>query len=303
MVQDFLPAMRLLVSRKLRSQGLSQTRIASILGTTQASVSMYLSSDPSKAYSQLSRFSVSPSDADGFAALLAEDAKRSPLEGIRRLTSAWTSLLGRGVVCDAHRRIYPSLAECDFCIKEYASAAKAPSMVSEVADAVRLLEGSRAFADAMPEVSVNIVCCLEDASTSSDVVAIPGRIVKVKDQARATMPPEPGASVHMSGILLEARKKNPALGACINLRHDRRMAGVLKRLRLNAVSLENYPEVKGGDPTLEALKKRLENLVSDFDVIIDQGREGIEPNIYIFGRSAMDATRVAIRVAEAYSAN
>ncbi len=42
-VDTFLPSMRALVARRLKEDGLSQGRIASLLGLTQASVSSYLS--------------------------------------------------------------------------------------------------------------------------------------------------------------------------------------------------------------------------------------------------------------------
>ena len=75
MTQAFLPAMRQLVAARLRSQGLSQSKISGLLGTTQASVSLYLSSNPVKAYSALSRFAMSREDADARAALLADSVK------------------------------------------------------------------------------------------------------------------------------------------------------------------------------------------------------------------------------------
>jgi predicted transcriptional regulator len=45
MVESFLPAMRMLVTRRLREEGFSQGKIASLLGLTQASVSLYLFAD------------------------------------------------------------------------------------------------------------------------------------------------------------------------------------------------------------------------------------------------------------------
>ena len=72
MVDIFLPAMRHLLASKLRSEGFSQNAISRMLGVTQASVSLYLSSGESKAYGSLSELSVGASDADGYAALLAE---------------------------------------------------------------------------------------------------------------------------------------------------------------------------------------------------------------------------------------
>ncbi len=44
MVDSFLPAMREAVAKRLSEEGLSQGKIAGLLGVTQASVSLYLKS-------------------------------------------------------------------------------------------------------------------------------------------------------------------------------------------------------------------------------------------------------------------
>ena len=115
----FLPAMRHLVAVNLRSKGLSQTKISSMLGVTQASVSLYLSTDRERAYGLLSRLSVARSQADRDSALLAEDLARGAVHGVGTLNRMWTGLLGAGSACAAHREMYPSLADCDFCVREY----------------------------------------------------------------------------------------------------------------------------------------------------------------------------------------
>ena len=304
MVKEFLPAIRQLVTRELRTQGFSQNKISGLLGITQASVSLYLSSAPSKAYASLSEFAVPASDADRYAAMLAEDVKRRPVDAVRTLNAVWTSLLGTGAVCASHRSLYPTLADCDVCIKEYGQRRGSQAKtVSEVSEAVGLLEASQVFAAIMPEVSVNLVCAPDDAKSASDVVAVPGRIVRVKGRARAILPPEAGASAHMARVLLMAREFRPEFRACINLRYDKKMELTLKRLGLRRLRIGGYAFSKADDPTAEAMRFRLRDTPGRFDAIVDAGGSGIEPNVYLFADGAKGVAKLALRVARAYSAS
>jgi XRE family transcriptional regulator, thiamine biosynthesis regulator len=302
MTGTFLPGIRHLVAIQLRSRGLSQTRISSLIGVTQASVSLYLSSDPERAYDLLSRFSVSHLTADRYSSLLADALQSDPVAGVRTLYGIWTGLLGAGSACAAHREAYPSLAECDFCIKEYGGRGAMSETISEVSEAVKLLEESPEFVSVMPEVSVNIACAVGEATTPSEVVAIPGRIVKVKDRAKAMLPPESGASTHMSRVLLLARNREADLRAVINLRYDERMALILRRFALRVITIGRHSNVGAGDPTAEALERKLRSSIGTFDALVDEGGSGIEPNVYLFAKSAREAARLAIRLARAYSA-
>ncbi|MDG6956534.1 MAG: hypothetical protein JRM74_04085 [Nitrososphaerota archaeon] len=299
----FLPAMRQLVALRLRSQGLSQSRIAQLLGTTQASVSVYLSSAPAKAYSALSRLSVSRADADLYSARLASAVSRGAKEGVGALSAVWTGILGGGAACGAHRALYPSLADCDVCIRAYGGQAGAKAQaVSDVSEAVRLLEASPSFVSVMPQVSVNIACAAGDAASPSDVVAIPGRIVKVRGRAKAMLTPEAGASVHMARVLLLAREVRPEFRACINLRYDGKIAAELKKMGLRVLSVGARPRPASDDSTVDALRRRLESSPGRFDAVVDEGGSGIEPNLYLFAAGAQEVAALAVKLAAARSA-
>lgn len=304
MVSDFLPSIRQLVSRRLSSQGFSQNRISAMMGVTQASVSHYLAASPSRAYETLASLSLVREEADRYGALLAEDIKRSPVEGVRALVTLWTGLLGRGLVCPAHRAMYPSLSECDVCLKEFGAARRGvPESVASVAEAARRLESSPEFISVMPEVSVNIACVSGDATSPTEVVAIPGRIVRVRGRAKASSSPEAGASRHLSKVLLLVRSRLPTMNACINIRYDVRVSGIMRRLGLKKVELSAYPLSGVIDPTLSALTLKLSKETSRFDVVVDRGGEGIEPNTYLFADSVEEVTRLALEIARLYSAD
>ena len=302
MMNTFLPAMRQLVAIKLEAEGFSQSKTASMLGVTQASVSLYLSSSAAKSYSALSSLSLSKEEADRYASLLAEDVKGSPSEAVSTLDSIWTSLLGRGLVCDAHRKLYPSLAQCDFCLGEYGGRSSERSdALAHVAEAVKVLETAPGFPSVMPEVSVNIAYLPTESNQTSEVIAIPGRIVKVKNSAKATLPPEYGVSGHLARILLLVRRRLPEFRAVINLRYDRGVDRVLKKARLARLTIGGYARSGTSDGTLDALSAVLQKEHRSFDVIVDTGGEGVEPNVYLFGTDAVEVALLAKKLARMHS--
>jgi predicted fused transcriptional regulator/phosphomethylpyrimidine kinase/predicted transcriptional regulator len=303
MTTKLLPSLRNLVSRRLRSEGFSQTRISSMLGVTQASVSLYLSGRPERAYSDLTDLSLDREESDRYVALLAEDLKRNPLDSVETLGSLWANLLGKGLACPAHRKLYPSLAQCDVCVRAFRQQRRETSEpIEQVARAVRVIEDSPSFVSVMPEVSVNIACVHGESTSLEDVVAIPGRIVRVKDSAKAMFPPEFGASRHMARMLLLARRRMPRYHASINLTYNREIARVLRRLGLRTIVIGgSYPH-GSEDPTVEALASRLLQPTEKFDAVVDSGGKGIEPSLYLFGESATEVASLAVRIAELHSA-
>lgn len=303
MVDVFLPAMRMLVSRRLRSEGLSQGRISSVLGITQASVSHYLSTSDARAYDSLAKLSFAREDAEALSSLLAEAAKGSPELGVTTLVNAWSSMLGRGLICDAHRKAYPSLAKCDVCLTTFAPReGEGSSAIEEVSQAVKVIEAAPSFPAVMPEVSVNLAYLWGDFDSLYNVVAIPGRIVRVKNSARALLPPAFGASSHLATMLLAARSAVPEHRAVINLRFDTKMAKVLRRTRVRTLLIEApYPKV-AEDPTLDAFNRSLQGFTGKFGAVVAPGGAGMEPILYLFGRTPLEVAREAVRISKLYSA-
>jgi predicted fused transcriptional regulator/phosphomethylpyrimidine kinase/predicted transcriptional regulator len=304
MVDSFLPAMRALVARRLKEDGLSQGRIASLLGLTQASVSSYLSTPFAKRTAALLDLGVTADDADTYAALLAEDLKNNPVYAVATLYSIWNKLIGGGNACSSHRSEYPFLATCDVCMKVFGpEKTRGEGDVAHVETAVRLIEGSSIFVHVMPEISVNIAYATKDAKSVDEVVAIPGRIVKVKGRSRSFMRPEFGASTHLAMILLEVERGNSRLRAAMNLRYDTRMAKILRKLRIRHVSIgQTYPE-GAQDKVLGAVRARLSSppRIRDFEAIVDLGGERVEPSLYLFAEDAVKVVERALEIAKRYS--
>lgn len=250
----------------------------------------------------MARYSMTRVRSDRHVEELTIAIRQGAGEGVAMLNGIWTGILGSGAACSAHRELYPALADCDVCIKEYGPKLGARSeTIAEVAQAVKLLEGSPLFVEVMPEVSVNLACVAGDASDPADVIAVPGRIVRVKDRAKAMLSPEAGASAHMSKVLLLVRRYRPEVRACINLLYNKRMSKAIGKLKLRAISVRNYP-IAGEDPTIVAMMRGLNASPDRYDAIIDEGGSGIEPNVYLFAKGAREAAELALKVARSYSA-
>jgi len=304
MVDSFLPSMRALVARRLKEDGLSQGKIASLLGLTQASVSSYLSTSAAKQNAALSGLGVTTEEADTYAALLAEDLKNNPTYAVATLYSIWSKIIGGGDACAAHRSEYPFLATCDMCMKVFGpERGHAEGAVEHLESALRSVEGSSLFVRVMPEVSVNVAYAPEGAKSVEDVVAIPGRIVRVRGQARSFMRPEYGASTHLAAILLEVERRHPGLRAAMNLRYDERIAKVLAKLKVKKLTMGRSYPAGSQDKVLSALRARLSEPggAAGFEAVVDFGGEGVEPSLYLFAEDAAKVVRRALEIARAYT--
>jgi len=157
----------------------------------------------------------------------------------------------------------------------------------------------------MPEVSVNVAYAPEGAKSVEDVVAIPGRIVRVRGQARSFMRPEYGASTHLAAILLEAERKRPDLRAAMNLRYDERISKVLAKMRVKKLTIGHSYPASSQDKVLGALKTKLSTPegAEEFEAVIDLGGEGVEPSLYLFAEDAVKVVRRALEIARAYAAS
>ena len=301
MVDTFLPSMRLLVAKELRRKGHGQSSISKMLGVTQASVSMYFSADPRKAYAALAELQVGEEEARRYTELLSEDLERSSLDAQATLGAIWRELLASGRACDAHRAAYPSLVGCDICMKAPLGGRGGPDAIESVAKAVASLEASSTFARAMPEVSVNLAYSPPGAVSSDEVVAVPGRIVRIKGRASAMHSPEYGASRHLASLLLLVARRHENLRACINLRYDDKMEETLRALGVSHITIGGYRDSGPRDPTAEALTQRLKEGPKKFEAVVDTGGKGIEPNVYIFAETPAAVARRALEVAGDYS--
>lgn len=294
MVDSFLPAMREKVARQLDGDGWSQGKIASVLGVTQASVSLYLRSEE-RSKALLERLGISEEQASLYASLLAEDVRKDPVYAVNTLYSLWSDALGRGALCATHRADYPSLSQCGMCLAKFGPDDEpGKQAIEQVAAAVRLLEGSSTFVRVMPEVSVNIAYAPEGARSVEDVVAIPGRIVKVRGLPRSFMRPEYGASTHLASVLLSTLSIDGTNRAAMNIRYDAKLGRIIGRMSLTVLSVE-------GGLSIENLRNALSGVSGPVNAIVDPGAQGTEPGTYLFAGDPAGVAELGLKISRAYA--
>ena len=306
MVKSFLPGVRGLVALNLREKGLSQGKIAAMIGVTQVAVHQYMKKGPKFYQEKLVSVGLDERDIFNLADLLSEDLFVSQVDAIYTLYSMWRGYLSNGKICSIHQNMYPTLASCDVCMKlfghqEYLQANKR-EILDELSHAVKLLEASSYFPKIMPQVSVNIVFADSSAKGESDIAAMPGRIVKVHNRAKALMAPEFGVSYHMAKVLLAYMMKGPDKRAAINIRYDDEVKAVLEQMGITYIKTVEKSSITSieDDKVVVAIKATLRDLDIVPEIVIDEGGPGLEPMAYLFDVNATEVTKKALEIARNY---
>jgi predicted fused transcriptional regulator/phosphomethylpyrimidine kinase len=102
-------------------------------------------------------------------------------------------------------------------------------MLGKMMVALAELEECREFTALVPEVRTNLVYARERAGSPGDVLAIDGRITVVAGLPRAAGRVKFGASSHMARLILEIRKKDPAVRAGIDFAWTPHLSGWLEK--------------------------------------------------------------------------
>ena len=299
-VKEFLPALRGLMAHELRNRGLSQSRIASLLGVSQAAVSQILSKDQSEYKRRIEAIGFGDGEVDALIRILVNDSVSDPILATQMIHHFWHDALERGAICGYHRKLYPQLMACSICLRKEDMDIEVKETVKRVEEAVGLLESSSYVAYVVPEVAMNIAQASRQARTVEDVVGVPGRIVEVRGRVKAVSRPEPGGSKHLAQILLKIRELTKHR-AVINIKLDSKVESVVRDLGLKYATTSYEHPPKGEEEVVEAVAKCFQE-ESMLDVVFDWGGIGLEPTTYIFGRDAVDAARKVLRIAAEYLA-
>jgi len=303
-VKELLPLIRALVAKELKARGLSQSKIADLIGVTQPAVSGYLKlkADREPLYSE-EIVALSKWLASGLASGTLPSS-----EAVKGICTLCTNLKCQGSICVTHKKRFPSLkAEgCNICIQLYSKGLPSVDMkqvvLSNLKAAVNLIQASKEFAGLIPEVQVNIVEATPDAKSVRDVAGIPGRIAKVDGAPRAFMQPEFGASKHLASVLLAAMKVNPRVHAAINIAYNRFVKEAFEQLGFRVYVFNRCEPPTNADVAQARVAEEVLNLGKRGeplpDVFVDTGGYWIEPAAYIFGVDAVEVAQKAIKVAE-----
>ncbi len=291
----FLVDLKIRVAKKLWEAGYRQRDIAELFGVTQPVVSELVRAEPKSTW-------------------FGREAERLAQEIVKRLKTNWDAKTAvelicqyckdmklKGKFCQVHYNALPSLGKgCSICMW-LESGMITPDVVNDVKDAVHIIENqSEKLIHLYPQVGINIARIADE--TSEKIIGIPGRIVRYHGRLKAFSSPELGGSSHNGEILRAVRRANSTKAAVINIKYVRGVESVLTELALKYEKIkrrEGLP-VESRDSELFEEVEKVFLEYPDSDAIIDPGAFGIEPTLYLFAETAIDAAKLAIRVGSLY---
>ncbi|MFQ6052483.1 MAG: thiamine-phosphate synthase family protein [Candidatus Hydrothermarchaeota archaeon] len=286
-VKNFLPAIRYRISKQM-SKSFNQEEIAKRLGVTQSLISLYLSD----------KINVNPEISkrlEDFDDELENISKVSEIEFIMSICRICRTLRSDDVLCNLHKEIDPSLSECSICSRPKDLELDRLHVIENLKRAFEILRKTDNIVDLVPEVFINLVMAVPNPKSIFDVAGFPGRIVKSGNEIKTLEGPKFGASTHMANILLTTMKIDNSKRSCINIRYSDEILDICKKIKLSIVRIENRFQSKDLD---EKLSKNIENVLEKEvpDVLYDLGDVGVEPILYIFASSAIEAAGIVQRI-------
>jgi hydroxymethylpyrimidine/phosphomethylpyrimidine kinase len=310
--KNFLSLLKLMLVKELiKKHGMSQTKVAEILGVTQPAISMHFKSENRVGASELMKYRDIIND---FIEKLAEGIaqnKANQMETMHEICGLCILFRRDGPICKIHKATVPSLGNelCSFCLTDLASEKRKTleelHVLDNVRKAVRLLEENREFVSLIPEIGSNVAMAKEDASTVNDVAGVQGKIHIVGNMPKAASEPEFGEHDHLTNAILTMMKYKKSVRAAINVRFDWPILDICKAMKLKTTFFdrkEEPPEIKNVDgKTIPwGISKSVEKFGKIPDVIYDFGDVGKEPMLFIFGETAYDVANLAIDIAKKY---
>lgn len=170
--------------------------------------------------------------------------------------------------------------------------------IEEVWAAARSLAAEPGFAKLLPEVGSNLAVALPGAKSTSEVVGLSGRIVRVGGRPHLTGFPALGGSEHVANIVLAAQRHNPEIRAGLNIRFSEEVLRACRRLGLGTAEFDRAREPPGVKTMVWGTEQAIKKMGKVPDVIFDRGGLGKEPMVRLLGRSAHEVADMALRIAE-----
>jgi predicted fused transcriptional regulator/phosphomethylpyrimidine kinase len=263
----WLARLHMQLARELRGQGWSQMNIAAMLGTTQSTISRQYQKPVQELPGSADELIV-----DGWAKELAGGllSVGQNEELLRQRFIVEFQFTGNQVL-----RFDKTLTGLDLEVDQNEHA-----LIRRLEWAIGRLD-ARIVLPVLPNVGMNIAACLNSASSTSEVAAIPGKITAVEGELRTHGKPQFGSSKHLAEMLLETRKSDATKAAIINIRPP----GDFEGTDIDAVQEACN---KLGWELADADRSGLEDSNSTIDVILDIGDFGWEPSLYVVGTSPLD---------------
>ncbi|MEM0064093.1 MAG: thiamine-phosphate synthase family protein [Metallosphaera sp.] len=285
-----LPNVRGLVAKRLRAQGMSQNKIAVLVGVTQPAIKQYLDAREQDFRQKLYEAYLKDEEIEAIISNLVNLVSNGEKEEASLyFTTLGLMFLSELRLCSLHRKINTSIPpDCRICTGLYKEEEE-----RELQLALSLLK-NREVSNLIPEVLSNIAYSKRDAKEIADVLAIPGRIAVIGGLPTPASKPTWGGSRHLATILLEVRKTCSKWRSVMNIKLDYCIEKALKQA--NLISKVVGPSDKRDDVSIAKIVAAVMNDCPD--VILHLGGNGLEPNAYVFGENPLQVSSRVVEIAK-----
>jgi len=141
----------------------------------------------------------------------------------------------------------------------------------------------------IPEVGMNFVYALPNATARKDVCGIEGRITRYKDRCLLCGTLEFDASKHVASIVLAAMSSDPTMRSALNIRYTQKTLMHCANLGFTLGSFDRKFEPENASSTMEwGTKQAITTTGTIPDIISDAGAVGKEPMIRVLGKNPQD---------------
>ncbi len=286
--KKIIPSLKGLIIHKMVDMGYSQHRIARLLEISQPQVHKYITKSRIYYYEYLEALGFDVDYIDRVVDIALKLLSKGDKPRFVLVLTSLIDSLSIQLLCETKpyfkelcRQTGNTLKFNDPFIEEY-------RMFLERLLVIRGLE------KLIPEVGMNVVYAPLAPQDTTDVIGLPGRIVRRGDRAVAIGDPMYGASRHLARVLIIISKMRPEIRTASNIRYDERILGLLSNKKLNIA----YTGPHGSQADFWRSIERV--AVKKPDAIADRGGMGLEPVIYLFTESLDDMLSLIRYIAGKY---
>ncbi|PWI49222.1 hypothetical protein CEE45_02455 [Candidatus Heimdallarchaeota archaeon B3_Heim] len=282
----FLTPLRKLIAQKLSNKGWKQADIGTLLGVSQPVISSYLSSSSSTPTSITSNPTFKELVSQIITKVTGDNITNVKL--MEEICSVCQSFRTAGPLCEVHRRTaaIDFLPNCSICFPSETSRKifdDKLTVTRELYDAaVKLVNSGERFAQVIPEVGCQFVSTTEGSQEIKDIAGFPGRIIKVRDMGQIVSYPEFGQGATLTQILLYFKKQSSKFNSLISIRRTEIILDIISPKK------EVLLTVEADKDWIQTLQAYSSHEIQEIEIIADAGGVGLEPLIYIFGKTPND---------------
>ena len=171
-------------------------------------------------------------------------------------------------------------------------------VIKNVEEAVEIIE-KQMPPELIPEVGCNVAMAISGASSTQDVAAVSGRIVRLKGAAHGVGCVSFGASSHVARIALTAMGFDNSMKAAMNIRYSEEALAACEKLGLGMATFSREDEPEGVSTMEWGVEQAIKSAGRVPEVIYDTGGVGKEAMIRLLGKDAKEVARKTLEISGA----